>query len=179
MRDSFLRYIDTCYQIAPTGLYVGLLVLFCLGSVLLLVLLDAKRGLKWSMRLLLFEYLFWILSIAVFFRATMNQRMESLAPFESYRAIIEGEDILPETLLNVAVFIPIGLLLGCAFGRLKWWEVLAIGGCFSLLIEMLQFLLKRGFAEFDDVFHNVLGCAIGFGVYLAVTYVVKRVAKKC
>lgn len=129
------------------------------------------------MRLLLFEYLFWIASVAVFFRATMKERMEALAPLETYRAILEGEDILPETILNVAVFIPIGLLLGCAFGRLKWWKVLAIGGGFSLSIEVLQFVLKRGFAEFDDVFHNLLGCAIGFLGYLALIHVVKRVSR--
>ena len=32
-----------------------------------------------------------------------------------------------------------------------------IGGAFSLLIETLQFLLRRGFAEFDDVWHNGVG----------------------
>lgn len=31
---------------------------------------------------------------------------------------------------------------------------------------MLQFTFARGFAEFDDLFQNVLGCAIGFGVYV-------------
>ena len=62
-------------------------------------------------------------------------------------------------------------VLGCAFGRMKGWKVLLIGGGFSVLIETLQFVLKRGFAEFDDVFHNVLGCLIGFGVYVGVRLV--------
>ena len=70
------------------------------------------------------------------------------------------------------------LLLGCAFGRMKWWKALAIGGGFSLLIEVLQFAFKRGFVEFDDVFHNVLGCAIGFGVYLGITYLIQRLLTK-
>ena len=71
---------------------------------------------------------------------------------------------------NVLAFVPIGLLLGCAFGRMKWWKVLLIGGGFSLLIETLQFILKRGFAEVDDVMHNVVGCLLGYGVYIGIAY---------
>ena len=61
---------------------------------------------------------------------------------------------------------------------MKWWKALVIGGGFSLLIEVSQFVFKRGFAEFDDVFHNVLGCAIGFGVYVMVAWLVMRLRGK-
>ena len=90
----------------------------------------------------------------------------------------EGGRFLVQVCMNVLAFVPIGLLLGCAFGRLRWKTVLLIGGGFSLLIEVLQFVFKRGFAEFDDVFHNVLGCLIGFGVYVGVRWMVERVRKK-
>ena len=43
------------------------------------------------------------------------------------------------------------------------------------MIEVLQFVFKRGFAEFDDVFHNVVGCVIGFGVYLGGAYLIRRI----
>lgn len=36
------------------------------------------------------------------------------------------------------------------------------------MIEMLQFVFKKGYAEFDDVFHNALGCLIGYGVYVGI-----------
>ncbi len=65
-----------------------------------------------------------------------------------------------------------------AFGRVKWLKALAIGGGFSLLIEVLQFVFKRGFSEFDDVFHNVLGCAIGFGLYVLAAWFVGRIRGK-
>ena len=61
---------------------------------------------------------------------------------------------------------------------MKWWKILLIGGAFSLLIETLQFVLKRGFAEVDDVFHIVLGCMIGYGVYAAVAYLIKGAKMK-
>jgi len=59
----------------------------------------------------------------------------------------------------------VGLLLGCAFDGIKWWKVLLIGLFLSVGIEALQFFLKKGFPEVDDVIHNTLGCMIGYGVY--------------
>ena len=41
----------------------------------------------------------------------------------------------------------------------------------SIMIELLQFILKRGLCETDDVIHNVLGAAIGFGIYCIIAWV--------
>ena len=35
----------------------------------------------------------------------------------------------------------------------------------SFAIESLQFVLKKGLAETDDIIHNTLGCLIGYGIY--------------
>lgn len=79
--------------------------------------------------------------------------------------------------MNVVAFIPIGILLGISFPNIRWWKVLLISGAFSILIEILQFFFKREFAEFDDVFHNVLGCMVGYGVYVGIAYLVKRMKR--
>ena len=55
---------------------------------------------------------------------------------------------------------------------MKWWHILLIGLCFSLLIELLQLFLKRGLTEFDDVVHNVVGCMIGYWVLIGCRKVV-------
>ena len=39
-------------------------------------------------------------------------------------------------------------------------------------------VIWRGYAEFDDVFHNTLGCLIGFVLYAVVAWVVRCVSKK-
>ena len=78
----------------------------------------------------------------------------------------------------MVAFIPIGLLLGISFPGMKWWTVLLTGGAFSLLIETLQFFLRRGFAEFDDVGHNVVGCMVGYAVYTGVGWLLKRVNER-
>ena len=49
---------------------------------------------------------------------------------------------------------------------LPFWSY--VGCCISLLIEILQYVFKRGFSEFDDIFHNVIGCMIGYAVSLIV-----------
>lgn len=159
----------------PTSYLVGFLVVIVVGTVLLLAFMGVKKGLRWSAGLMLLEYLFLLLLLAVLLRKVQDYREYSLTPFWSYRAIRDGVKFLStQNFANVLAFVPIGLLLGCAFGRMKWWKVLLIGGGFSVLIETLQFFLKRGFAEFDDVFHNVVGCLIGYGVYMSVACLVKK-----
>ena len=124
--------------------------------------------------------IFLLISLTLLFRPLQEARTFDLIPFWSYRTVREGghELLLTQMIINVVAFIPVGYLLGCVFGRIKWWKVLLIGGAFSLLIETLQFFLRRGFAEFDDVWHNVLGCMIGYGVYVGIAYLVKKVRKR-
>lgn len=174
MGDQLNQFFIDIFQHIPTSFSVGMLLVFCVGTVLLMAFLGFRKGLRWSAVLLLAEYLLLLLVSSVLTRTVQAERMFDFMPFWSYRAIREGDEpLLLQNIMNVAVFIPIGFLLCCSFRRLKWWQVLSIGAGFSLLIEVLQFVFKRGFAEFDDVFHNVLGCAIGYGVYLVVAWVVK------
>jgi glycopeptide antibiotics resistance protein len=68
---------------------------------------------------------------------------------------------LPEVIMNIAVFIPVGLALGLAFRKAKGWQAAMAGMGVSVGIELLQWLFRKGFADVDDVMHNVLGCALG------------------
>jgi len=173
MYSQFIQFIVDRFNDIPASVYWVLLLVFCLGTVLLLAFFGVKNGITWSARLLLLEYLFFLLSLTVLFRPVQAERIYDFTPFWSYRALLGGKNsMLIQMALNIIVFIPVGILFGCAFSRLKWWQVLLICGGFSVLIEALQFVLKRGVSEFDDVFHNVLGCAIGYGVYLVVAWVV-------
>jgi glycopeptide antibiotics resistance protein len=116
-----------------------------------------------------------LFALAVLTRKVNPVRRLGSTPFWSYRAIIDGNPyLLMQNVANVGAFIPIGILLGCVFGRIKWWKVIAIGGGFSVLIEVLQFVFKLGFAEFDDILHNVLGCMIGFGMYVLTTWLIRQ-----
>ena len=95
-------------------------------------------------------------------------------PFWSYVAIQEGNKVLlPENIMNVVGFMPLGFLLGISLRGKKedlrwksgWLIAFLVGFCISVSIEALQYFTYRGFSEFDDVFHNTLGCVIGYGLW--------------
>ena len=72
------------------------------------------------------------------------------------------DDLMRENIMNVLAFIPIGVLLWCTFRDCKLWMALLVGMGLSLSVEVFQYVFNRGLTEFDDVFHNTLGCLIGF-----------------
>ena len=94
-------------------------------------------------------------------------------------AIIEGRDeLLPENIMNLVVFIPVGLLIGVVLQQRKWWKILIIGCGISIVIETFQFLFMKGFSELDDVMHNTLGCMIGYGIYSLVRVGYERISER-
>lgn len=176
MRALYSRYITDLYQDIPEGIYKGLLSVFCLGLVFLIASKDFQKGWKLSAGLLAIEYIVLIYCATVFFRAFSETAGHDFTPLWSYRAIENGRnDLLAENIMNVVVFVPLGLLLSCAWQRLKWWMVLLIGLGISMSIESLQFVMKRGFSEVDDVIHNTLGCLIG----IMIVTIIKGIWKFC
>ena len=162
MRELFVKYIIDLYQDVPTSVYEGLLSVLCLGAVVLIAINGFSRGLKFSAGLLAIEYVILIYCATVILREYSENVGHDFTPFWSYSAIENGrENLLAENIMNVVVFVPVGLLLSSVSRRLKWWMVLLIGFGISVSIEALQYFFHKGFSEFDDVFHNTLGCAIG------------------
>lgn len=66
-----------------------------------------------------------------------------------------------EFLANIALFVPLGLLLLAAFPRANAWVVLLIGYSASATIELVQTLLPSRYPTLSDVIANALGAAIG------------------
>ena len=159
MSDEFKQYIISLYQDIPQEVYEGLLSIFCIGLVVFVAWKGFKTGLRYSVALLLIEYIFLIFCSTVFFRTTSELRKYDIHPFWSY----DRPELLVENIMNVVVFVPVGLMLGSLLRVKGSWLMVAIIGCgISVTIESLQFFLMRGFSELDDVMHNTLGCAIGF-----------------
>lgn len=161
MREQFRQYIINLYQDIPQEVYEGLLSVFCLGLVVFSAWKGFKTGLRYSTVLLLVEYIFLLFCSTVFFRTPGDTRQYDFHLFWSY----DRPELLVENIMNVVVFVPVGLLLGIAFKQMTWWKVLLIGCGISVAIESLQFFLMRGFSEVDDVMHNTVGCLIGYGIY--------------
>ncbi len=108
-------------------------------------------------------YVMFVLYKIVFSRLERETYMYDLHPFWSYSAIINGKvNLIEEHYLNIALFIPFGFLLWFVLKQKQWWKAMMLGCTFSISIEAMQLFMKKGFCEFDDVFHNTLGCLIGY-----------------
>jgi glycopeptide antibiotics resistance protein len=85
-----------------------------------------------------------------------------LTPLWSYTRgyDLEGHSVVPQIIMNVIMYIPIGIILRKRTG----WKGVFIGVFFSCVVETVQLISKRGLFEFDDIFHNALGVLLGFVV---------------
>ena len=98
-------------------------------------------------------YSFLVFAETILMRGSSEGYDYRLKLFWSYSHPEEKVQII----LNILMFIPIGILGWLVFK--KWVFVYSIG--FSLFIETLQLITKRGIFEFDDIFHNMLGATVG------------------
>lgn len=154
-------------SLIPDLVYVLILLILCIGAIIVIFQDGFYRRLKNMVCLFLVEYIFLIYGITNFFREPTIQRAYNFVPFWSYQGkSFSAELFLPETIVNIGMFIPIGLLIRVVYKPMRWWMVMLIGGGISILIETIQFIFKYGFSEFDDVFHNTLGCLIGYVLFL-------------
>ena len=68
-------------------------------------------------------------------------------------------------ILNVVLFIPLGLLVPIIWEKLnKFSNILATGFLFTILIEASQLLNNRR-TDIDDIILNVMGAVVGFGLF--------------
>lgn len=161
----------------PPLLIWGLAAVLGIGCIILVLKKGWTEGLRASAVLLLAEWLIIILCIAVFFRDVRVERDCNLIPFASYFHYPENSYFIEAAainVLNIIMFIPVGLLLGLGFREMTWKKALLAGLGVSFLIELSQFIFKRGLFEVDDLIHNVAGCAAGFGIYCLLVWVCRK-----
>lgn len=85
-----------------------------------------------------------------------------LIPFYSFYAAREQVEYYRSMLMNTALFVPLGLTLPfCIQGDKPARRVVLYALILSLAIEALQFILRLGTLETDDVLCNALGAMIG------------------
>lgn len=111
--------------------------------------------------------LFWtiVLKFNIQFPQRGNLRGVNLIPY--------GGDFLPSTsfelgelLLNILIFIPLGLYAGILFKNWSIGKKILISFFTSLLFEVLQFIYRIGIFDTADLINNTLGGAIGLLIYL-------------
>lgn len=115
-----------------------------------------------------------VIALGAIIYATVYSRGESeagvdLFPFSSFeRAKIQPE-MYRSMLMNVFLFVPLGLSLPYVFGGGTAKRILLtilIGFLLTVTVEAIQYFGHIGMAETDDVICNTLGTAIGSCAYL-------------
>ncbi len=120
--------------------------------------------------------------LAVIFTFTLGHRVPgrgydyNLKLFWTIEAIRNGKkSLISECIWNVALFIPLGILLGLLFrGRCVLLPVLT-GAAVSAVVELVQLVGKLGLFEFDDMIYNTAGCVIGVLAALSIRRIIMGV----
>ncbi|MFS2242852.1 VanZ family protein [Microbacterium sp. OR16] len=68
---------------------------------------------------------------------------------------------LLEFLANVALFVPLGVLLRWGWPRVPWWMITLVGLAMTVTIESVQTMLPSRFPAISDVIANTAGTAVG------------------
>ncbi|MFK4115129.1 VanZ family protein [Microbacterium sp. NPDC006705] len=87
----------------------------------------------------------------------------ALIPFADYE--------LDDALMNMLVFVPLGILVPLMLARPTWLKVVAAAAITSLTVESLQLPAQAFFAgghiaDINDFLSNVAGGALGYGLLL-------------
>lgn len=154
-------------------------VILSVAIVIGMLMIKGNRIKRFILGALLADYYFLVLCSTVICRNGGRERQMVLMPFWKYPDIWNKVDYpadLLEVLLNIALFMPVGLLLGGMGMKIK--RVFLCGVVLSGIIEVSQFVLCRGLSETDDVIHNTLGCVIGYFLVRSVALVRSELVKK-
>lgn len=112
-------------------------------------------------------YICLVLLLTVALRHPDASRQSELSLLWSYKKAFSGNtEILLEIIENIILFIPLGLLLPIVFKRkFSARSIVIISLTISAVIEFLQYSLKLGLFEFDDILNNAIGGYLGYLLY--------------
>lgn len=94
-------------------------------------------------------------------RRSAHSREIILIPFYSFVMAKKQPEIFREMLMNIFLFVPLGLFLPFTFKSKNVLKSIISAFILSLIIETVQYLFGLGLAEADDVLMNTLGTFIG------------------
>jgi len=121
--------------------------------------------------------LFWILLFKLGVRFSyMEKRDVNLIPFRAI-FIPNGKIDLAEIILNVVIFVPLGIYAGVLFKRWSFGKKLFFFFLLSLVFEMLEFFFKIGAFDITDIITNTIGGIIGLLMFTAIEKLVNNSRK--
>lgn len=133
------------------------------------------KGRQVIVSLLFILYILSVCALTLLNRGANYEGSVNLALFSSYREAWYDFSVRDWQYIyfNIAMFVPLGFFLPLMHKRFFaiGWTVLA-AMLSTGFIEAVQYITGVGIFELDDLFNNILGALIGFG--LAKAFIVKR-----
>lgn len=129
-------------------------------------LLGHVREMNKTILALLMTYLLVVLFVTLLSRQGQHNT-SVIMELELFRALkMQDTDVLRHLLQNVALFVPLGVLLPLLHRSLRsvWWALLG-GAALSTMIETTQLVLAVGQCDVNDILTNTLGAVLGYGVF--------------
>lgn len=116
-------------------------------------------------------YIIMVIGVTFLNRGAHFEGTVNLHLLSSYRDAWNGFTLMgwQQLILNILMFVPLGILLPLVhkrFHKIKWTMGIALA--FTLFIECIQLITGFGIFELDDIFNNVLGALIGYGIIMAI-----------
>lgn len=129
---------------------------------------DSSRGNRVAIAVFLAAWLAGLLFMTL--RPSSGRgSLLNLVPFS-----FEGPGAVVDAVLNVGVFMPLGLLLAAAAVRFP--VALLIGLLLSVTIELSQFVVQVGrTSDINDLITNTTGTVLGWALGAAVMHIRRRV----
>ena len=173
MNVSTMLSLAVSFSIVGIALTLMALVPFLLGySLIYRRILKGQKRLslkKLSWWVIFFCYLFVVLAATLLMRSPSEMMAGQIYPlFYAYvEALVTCSAASWRNIIfNYCMFIPFGFLLSLRWEKLRSAKAIFLSGfSFSLMIESLQLITRRGMFEFDDLLGNTVGALIGYGIF--------------
>lgn len=155
----------------PDAIISGIIVLACICIVEGFVMKGSERKalcnshIKQFVVYVFYVYCFLVVGITFLSRTPGSREGVDLMLFDSISRSISAKVFAIE---NILLFIPLGFLLPLIWNKFYsvTWCIVA-GFICSVMIEMSQFIMKRGYFQIDDIVLNTFGALIGNIVIVA------------
>ena len=176
--EEIIQMLQRNLLFALSATIIICLVLFIVYRFIYLKKFAGDKRLKGRQVIVSLLFILYILSVCALTLLNRGANYEgsvNLALFSSYREAWYDFSVRDWQYIyfNIAMFVPLGFflpLLHKRFFAIGWTVLAAV--LFTGFIEVVQYITGVGIFELDDLFNNILGALIGFG--LAKAFIVKR-----
>lgn len=160
------RLLSELYEI-PGYIYAVLAVATVTAWGVLIAYFRERRAFRVLCGMIAAVTVIGILCITVLFRSEQESGL-ILRPFAVFALAAQYSDVYNQMVLNVMLFVPLGMALPSVWPKRRKHPLVMTmlsGVSLSVLVEILQWLLSRGYTELDDVMLNTIGTAVGLLSY--------------